>query len=167
MTAIKYRSPDVDGLKIFYIARPGPTDAPALLLLHGFPSASHMFRDLIPLSRRSLPRRRARPAGLRPIGHAGAEQLHLHVSITSPASSNRFNGSDRLEALCDLCLRLLARRQASGSPPNIPTASAQSSSQNGNAYEEGLSEGLEPNSGLLARAVAGPNPRSAPRLPRA
>ena len=31
------------------IARPGATDAPKLLLLHGFPSAGHMFRDLIPL----------------------------------------------------------------------------------------------------------------------
>ena len=30
-------------------ARPGAEDAPKLLLLHGFPSASHMFRDLIPL----------------------------------------------------------------------------------------------------------------------
>jgi pimeloyl-ACP methyl ester carboxylesterase len=27
----------------------GPADAPKLLLLHGFPSAGHMFRDLIPL----------------------------------------------------------------------------------------------------------------------
>src|SRR5712691_10033673 len=48
MTAIEYRSADVDGLKIFY-REAGSADAPALLLLHGFPSASHMFRDLIPL----------------------------------------------------------------------------------------------------------------------
>jgi pimeloyl-ACP methyl ester carboxylesterase len=48
MTAIKYRSEDVDGLKVFY-REAGRVDAPALLLLHGFPSASHMFRDLIPL----------------------------------------------------------------------------------------------------------------------
>ncbi len=48
MTAIKYRSPDVDGLEVFY-REAGRADAPALLLLHGFPSASHMFRDLIPL----------------------------------------------------------------------------------------------------------------------
>jgi pimeloyl-ACP methyl ester carboxylesterase len=47
MSAIKYRSADVDGLKIFY-REAGCVDAPALLLLHGFPSASHMFRDLIP-----------------------------------------------------------------------------------------------------------------------
>jgi pimeloyl-ACP methyl ester carboxylesterase len=48
MTAIKYRSEDVDGLKVFY-REAGHADAPALLLLHGFPRASHMFRDLIPL----------------------------------------------------------------------------------------------------------------------
>ena len=47
MTAIKYRYEDVDGLKVFY-REAGHADASALLLLHGFPSASHMFRDLIP-----------------------------------------------------------------------------------------------------------------------
>ena len=48
MTTINYRKADVDGLKVFY-REAGRVDAPALLLLHGFPSASHMFRDLIPL----------------------------------------------------------------------------------------------------------------------
>lgn len=38
----------VDGLEIFY-REAGPADAPVVLLLHGFPSSSHMFRDLIPL----------------------------------------------------------------------------------------------------------------------
>lgn len=37
----------VDGIEIFY-REAGPTDAPTLLLLHGFPTSSHMFRDLIP-----------------------------------------------------------------------------------------------------------------------
>src|SRR6202034_2120695 len=48
MSAIEYRSAQVGDLKIFY-REAGAADAPALLLLHGFPSASHMFRDLIPL----------------------------------------------------------------------------------------------------------------------
>src|SRR4030095_14940821 len=48
MNAIRYRTVDVDGLNIFY-REAGTVGAPALLLLHGFPSASHMFRDLIPL----------------------------------------------------------------------------------------------------------------------
>jgi len=45
---IYYRTVDADGVKIFY-REAGPRDAPAILLLHGFPSSSHMFRDLIPL----------------------------------------------------------------------------------------------------------------------
>lgn len=48
MTTIKYRTAEVDGFKIFY-REAGEPNAPKLLLLHGFPSTSHMFRDLIPL----------------------------------------------------------------------------------------------------------------------
>src|SRR6202042_635270 len=48
MAPIKYRAADVDGFKVFY-REAGSADAPILLLLHGFPSAGHMFRDLIPL----------------------------------------------------------------------------------------------------------------------
>jgi len=56
MSTVSYRPADVDGFKIFYLEA-GPTDRPAVLLLHGFPSASHMFRDLIRSeSRRSSPR---------------------------------------------------------------------------------------------------------------
>src|SRR5471030_1358182 len=43
-----YRIVRVDGLDIFY-REAGPKDAPTVLLLHGFPTSSHMFRDLIPL----------------------------------------------------------------------------------------------------------------------
>ncbi|MEQ8848685.1 alpha/beta hydrolase [Botrimarina sp.] len=45
--AIRYRTVEVDGLEIFY-REAGPADAPTVLLLHGFPTSSHMFRDLIP-----------------------------------------------------------------------------------------------------------------------
>src|SRR6201990_2078327 len=48
MTPTTYRTADVDGFKVFY-REAGPKGAPKLLLLHGFPSAGHMFRDLIPL----------------------------------------------------------------------------------------------------------------------
>jgi pimeloyl-ACP methyl ester carboxylesterase len=48
MASIRYRTADVDGFQVFY-REAGPADAPKLLLLHGFPSASHMFRDLMPL----------------------------------------------------------------------------------------------------------------------
>lgn len=42
-----YRNANVDGAKIFY-REAGPKNAPTLLLLHGFPTSSHMFRNLIP-----------------------------------------------------------------------------------------------------------------------
>ncbi len=45
---VHYRSAIVDGTKIFY-REAGPKDAPTLLLLHGFPTSSQMFRNLIPL----------------------------------------------------------------------------------------------------------------------
>src|SRR5215467_6102807 len=47
MAPTRYRTADVDGFKVFY-REAGQADAPKLLLLHGFPSAGHMFRDLIP-----------------------------------------------------------------------------------------------------------------------
>ncbi len=48
MTSVRYLRQTVDAVDVFY-REAGPADAPVLLLLHGFPSASHMFRDLIPL----------------------------------------------------------------------------------------------------------------------
>src|SRR5712671_6766768 len=47
MRAVTYRKVDVDGIRVFY-REAGPKDAPTILLLHGFPTSSHMFRDLIP-----------------------------------------------------------------------------------------------------------------------
>jgi pimeloyl-ACP methyl ester carboxylesterase len=46
-TTVHHRTITIDGLRIFY-REAGPADAPAVLLLHGFPTSSHMFRDLIP-----------------------------------------------------------------------------------------------------------------------
>ena len=43
----RYRTTKIDGIDIFY-REAGPADAPAVLLLHGFPTSSHMFRNLIP-----------------------------------------------------------------------------------------------------------------------
>jgi pimeloyl-ACP methyl ester carboxylesterase len=45
---VRYKSEEIDGLKMFY-REAGPSDAPVVLLLHGFPTSSHMFRNLIPL----------------------------------------------------------------------------------------------------------------------
>ncbi|WP_295629012.1 alpha/beta hydrolase [uncultured Nitrosomonas sp.] len=45
---LNYRTANVDGIDVFY-REAGSKDAPVLLLLHGFPTSSHMFRNLIPL----------------------------------------------------------------------------------------------------------------------
>lgn len=45
---VHYRTETIDGVKVFY-REAGPADAPVVLLLHGFPTSSHMFRNLIPL----------------------------------------------------------------------------------------------------------------------
>lgn len=46
--SVAHRTTTVRGLDVHY-REAGPADAPVLLLLHGFPTSSHMFRDLIPL----------------------------------------------------------------------------------------------------------------------
>ena len=45
--AVSYHTVDIDGVKVFY-REAGPKNAPTVLLLHGFPTSSHMFRELIP-----------------------------------------------------------------------------------------------------------------------
>ena len=46
-TKVTHRTVKVRDLDIFY-REAGPKDAPAVLLLHGFPTSSHMFRNLLP-----------------------------------------------------------------------------------------------------------------------
>jgi pimeloyl-ACP methyl ester carboxylesterase len=53
MSTVYYRTQQVDDVEVFY-REAGPADAPVILLLHGFPSASHMFRNLIPLLAKSF-----------------------------------------------------------------------------------------------------------------
>lgn len=48
VATVHYRSADIDGVDLFY-REAGPADGPVVLLLHGFPTSSHMFRNLIPL----------------------------------------------------------------------------------------------------------------------
>ena len=44
---VLYRTADIEGLEIFY-REAGSRENPTILLLHGFPTSSHMFRDLMP-----------------------------------------------------------------------------------------------------------------------
>jgi pimeloyl-ACP methyl ester carboxylesterase len=47
LNVARHRTVEVDGVEIFY-REAGPADAPVIVLLHGFPSSSNMFRNLIP-----------------------------------------------------------------------------------------------------------------------
>jgi pimeloyl-ACP methyl ester carboxylesterase len=44
---VRYHTEKIDGVDIFY-REAGPTDAPAVVLMHGFPTSSHMYRNLVP-----------------------------------------------------------------------------------------------------------------------
>ncbi|WP_256939924.1 alpha/beta fold hydrolase [Arthrobacter sp. BF1] len=47
MVTVHHRTVSVNGLEVFY-REAGPEGAPVFLLLHGYPTSSHMFRHLIP-----------------------------------------------------------------------------------------------------------------------
>jgi pimeloyl-ACP methyl ester carboxylesterase len=141
MTAIKYRSADVDGLKVFY-REAGAADAPALLLLHGFPSASHMFRDLIPL--------------LADRFHIVAPDLPGFGQSDMPARSKFAYTFDHVADVIDRFTEVVGLKRFAvyvfdyGAPTGFriavkhPDRITAIVSQNGNAYEEGLSEGWKP-----------------------
>ena len=141
MATTTYRKADVDGLKIFY-REAGPVDAPALLLLHGFPSASHMFRDLIPL--------------LADRFHIVAPDLPGFGQSDMPARSTFTYTFDRIAAVIDRFTEVIGAKRFAlyvfdyGAPTGFRIAAKHPDritaiiSQNGNAYEEGLSDGWNP-----------------------
>src|SRR5271170_4469958 len=138
MIAITYRTAKVDGRNVFY-REAGAPDAPKLLLLHGFPSASHMFRDLIPLL---------------------ADRFHL-VAPDLPGFGNsdmpgRPCTFDRLADTIDRFTEIVGFDRYAvyvfdyGAPTGFrlavkhPDRITAIISQNGNAYQNGLSEGWNP-----------------------
>jgi pimeloyl-ACP methyl ester carboxylesterase len=143
MTNTKYRTADVDGFNIFYRSA-GAVGAPKLLLLHGFPTASHMFRDLIPrLSDRFHVIAPDLPGfGKSDMPSRGSERSN-HTFDQIANKIDRFTevvGFDRYAVYvfdygAPTGLRLAVKH------PDRITAII---SQNGNAYEEGLSEGWNP-----------------------
>jgi pimeloyl-ACP methyl ester carboxylesterase len=138
MSGITYHTADVDGFKVFY-REAGAAGAPKLLLLHGFPTASHMFRDLIPLL---ADRFHVVAPDLPGFGHSDAPGPE-HSFDCIAATIDRFTdivGFHRYAIYvfdygAPTGLRLAAKH------PERITAIV---SQNGNAYEEGLSEGWNP-----------------------
>jgi pimeloyl-ACP methyl ester carboxylesterase len=137
MHAIHYRYADVDGQWLFY-REAGPADAPAVVLLHGFPASSFMFRDLIPL--------------LADRYHVIAPD-HLGFGLSDTPSAETFNYTfDELAVLTAALLnRLGLTRYAMyvhdyGAPIGWRLAVADPAevsaiiTQNGNGYEAGFTD---------------------------
>jgi len=141
MTAIKYRLVDVDGVKVFY-REAGAADRPALLLLHGFPTASHMFRELIPL--------------LADRFRLVAPDLPGFGQSDMPPRSKFTYTFDHLARVMSRFTEVVDLKRFAiyvfdyGAPTgfriavNHPERITAVISQNGNAYEEGLSDGWNP-----------------------
>ncbi|MEH1934218.1 MAG: alpha/beta hydrolase [Nostoc sp.] len=136
-----YRTVSINGLDIFY-REAGSRDNPTILLLHGFPTSSHMFRNLIP---------------------ALADKFHLIApdypgyGNSSMPTVNEFDYTfDRLAEIVEKFIAAIALKKYSlyvmdyGAPIGYRIAAKYPERvqslivQNGNAYEEGLREFWEP-----------------------
>jgi len=138
---IHYRTATVDGNKIFY-REAGDPEAPSLLLLHGFPTSSHMFRDLIPL--------------LADQYHLVAPDLPGFGFSDAPDRTQFRYIFDSLTKMVDGFTYAIGLKRYAiyvfdyGAPIGFRLAVAHPErvtgiiSQNGNAYEEGLSQGWNP-----------------------
>ena len=141
MADIAYRTADVDGQAVFY-REAGASDAPTLVLLHGFPSASHMFRELIPL--------------LADRFHIIAPDLPGFGKSDMPARGEFDYSFEHITDVIDRLTEMLRLDRFAlyvfdyGAPVGFRIATRHPEritaivSQNGNAYQEGLSEGWSP-----------------------
>ncbi len=137
----RYHYAVVDGSKIFY-REAGSKTAPTLLLLHGFPTSSHMFRDLIP--------------ALADRYHVVAPDLPGFGFSDAPDRKQFKYTFENLAKVIDRFTQTIGLERYAiyvfdyGAPVGLRLALAHPErvtaivSQNGNAYEEGLSEGWNP-----------------------
>ncbi|AZI26384.1 alpha/beta hydrolase [Pedobacter sp. G11] len=133
---IHYRKIKVNSLSIFY-REAGPADRPVLLLLHGYPTSSHMFRNLIPILSEKY--------------HVIAPDLPGFGFSDSPAHEKFDYTFDNLAKTVQGFIDKLGIKRFAvyifdyGAPVGLRLAMANPEkitgiiSQNGNAYEEGLS----------------------------
>ena len=140
-TTVKHLTTKVHDLNIFY-RESGPKDAPTILLLHGFPTSSHMYRNLIPILNKHY--------------HVIAPDL-IGFGFSDAPGHDQFqytfdNLTYYVQGLIDqLGLKKFAVQVFDyGAPVGYRLAVANPEkitaiiSQNGNAYEEGLSDNWDP-----------------------
>src|SRR5579859_2221406 len=136
-----YKNAIVDGSKIFY-REAGPKDSPTILLLHGFPTSSHMFRNLIPAL---ADRYHVVAPDLPGFGFSDApDRKRFRYTFEALAKAmDSFTQTIGLEHYAIYVFDYGAPvgfRLALAHPERITAII----SQNGNAYEEGLSQGWNP-----------------------
>ena len=138
---IRYKQVAVGGNKIFY-REAGPAAAATILLLHGFPTSSHMFRNLIP--------------ALADRYHVVAPDLPGFGFSDAPDRKSFRYTFENLAKVIDSFTQAIGLQSYAiyvfdyGAPVGLRLALAHPDritaivSQNGNAYEQGLSEGWNP-----------------------
>lgn len=140
-TSVHYHNIQVNGLNLFY-REAGKADAPTILLLHGYPTSSHMFRNLIPI--------------LSPKYHVIAPDLPGFGYSDAPDNQTFKYTFDNLASTIQAFIDKLGMKRFAiyifdyGAPVGLRLAMANPEkitgiiSQNGNAYEEGLSNEWNP-----------------------
>lgn len=135
MASYATKTVSADGIEIFY-REAGAAAAPTLLLLHGFPSSSHQYRNLIPLLSHKY--------------HIVAPDLPGFGFTDVPNSRNYIYNFDNIATTVEAFLDVLNIKKFSvyifdyGAPTGLrlalrrPEAIQAIFTQNGNAYEEGL-----------------------------